>query len=256
MQVPIAAVGLMVALLLWSAAPASALQCGPVQCNVAHSMATCGAATACVCRAGWMGADCSADVNECAGATNPCPSGLVCHNRPGFYNCSVCAHWCANGECDATRALCVCALGFMGDTCEQDEDLPSFTTRAREFVTLQNLGMFLVGLMILLGVVFVILLRRNIEWVREKCACCKREGDDPLLGQPRNPASLPLTISMADRNSIRSQQAIQISQAVSAGPGGGAGLVAMSAGLAVPKPKKQQQQKTQQEIDADLFISS
>ncbi|CAL1533940.1 unnamed protein product, partial [Lymnaea stagnalis] len=54
----------------------------------------------CVCKAGWMGSDCSDDVNECR--FPKCAVNEVCQNLPGSFNCS-----CKNGFAKNANGLCV-----------------------------------------------------------------------------------------------------------------------------------------------------
>jgi hypothetical protein len=41
----------------------------------------------CTCNAGWSGAACDTDVNECAAGTDECDSSADCHNTDGGYEC-------------------------------------------------------------------------------------------------------------------------------------------------------------------------
>ncbi|CAL1533934.1 unnamed protein product [Lymnaea stagnalis] len=54
----------------------------------------------CVCKTGWMGDDCSEDVNECR--FPKCAVNEVCQNLPGSFNCS-----CKNGFTKNASGLCV-----------------------------------------------------------------------------------------------------------------------------------------------------
>ena len=85
----------------------------------------------CECAAGWSGAHCEADADECAAGTADCGRGEVCLNLPAGrgYECRTETDECAtgNGGCDANAVCsdsdllsegtvsCKCDAGFAGD---------------------------------------------------------------------------------------------------------------------------------------------
>ena len=85
----------------------------------------------CACAAGWSGAHCEADADECAAGTADCGRGEVCLNLPAGrgYECRTETDECAtgNGGCDANAVCsdsdllsegtvsCKCDAGFAGD---------------------------------------------------------------------------------------------------------------------------------------------
>ena len=59
-------------------------------CNATNTD-NCDAATGCVCKVGWQGADCSQDIDECS-TPNICGADSTCVNVDGGHDCS-----CNNG---------------------------------------------------------------------------------------------------------------------------------------------------------------
>jgi len=101
----------------------------------------------CACQAGWTGAKCEEDINECEADTPVCQNGGTCTNNDGGYTCSCPANWegdnceidvdeCANasaagndlcnndGKCMNTQGdfQCLCTMGWAGKTCLEDFD--------------------------------------------------------------------------------------------------------------------------------------
>ncbi|XP_058864928.1 neurogenic locus notch homolog protein 1-like isoform X2 [Acipenser ruthenus] len=95
----------------------------------------------CTCQAGFSGADCREDLNECEMGLNPCEHGGVCVNTAGSFQCQCqrgyggtrchsdinecqsqpCQH---QGTCmDKTGGyLCICEPGYTGLQCEEERD--------------------------------------------------------------------------------------------------------------------------------------
>ena len=77
-------------------------------CSVQNSVECVRDNGTCVCKAGWRGADCAEDVDECAG-TDPCVDNAQCHNTLGSY-------------------VCVCRKGFFttaGGNCTGKQSIPT-----------------------------------------------------------------------------------------------------------------------------------
>jgi len=101
----------------------------------------------CDCPAGWGGARCDEDIDECAADTPACQNGGVCGNTEGSFTCACPDNWqgefceidvdeCANaantgtdlcnndGKCMNTQGdfECLCTNGWAGQTCTEDFD--------------------------------------------------------------------------------------------------------------------------------------
>lgn len=101
----------------------------------------------CSCAAGWGGAQCDEDIDECAADTPVCMNGGECSNTQGSFTCACPANWqginceidvdeCANaaasgtelcensGKCINTQGdfECLCTMGWGGQTCVEDFD--------------------------------------------------------------------------------------------------------------------------------------
>ncbi|XP_060569092.1 fibropellin-1-like [Ruditapes philippinarum] len=93
----------------------------------------------CICATGWLGINCTTDINECI--RNPCPNNTVCINTKGSYTCNCLSGWTGNNcdqdinECSVNpckhsstcmNALgyynCTCARGWKGQNCHKDID--------------------------------------------------------------------------------------------------------------------------------------
>ena len=59
------------------------------RCDCGVGSLRCDAVTGCVCDAGWGGAKCTVDQDECGATVDPCASeaNTVCVNNPGSYQC-------------------------------------------------------------------------------------------------------------------------------------------------------------------------
>jgi len=106
-------------------------------CNPGCIHGKCTANNPCECTAGWTGADCATDINECIEQRDICGPHTICHNVPGSYACScregfknengVCKdiNECATGvaKCKPYSTClnifgsyaCSCNIGFHGD---------------------------------------------------------------------------------------------------------------------------------------------
>ena len=87
--------------------------------------------TGCDCNAGYTGANCTSDINECESLPN-CEGGGNCMNTIGSFSC-MCPNQCT-GDCNACCSspcekggtcisdnpdtfMCNCPDGFTGETC-------------------------------------------------------------------------------------------------------------------------------------------
>eukprot|EP00057_Strongylocentrotus_purpuratus_P022288 XP_011676762.1 PREDICTED: fibropellin-3-like [Strongylocentrotus purpuratus] len=70
------------------------------------------------CAAGWYGANCDLDIDEC-GRGNPCLNGASCINTPGSYTCE-CADGYTGNNCES--GIGGCAAGWYGANCDLDID--------------------------------------------------------------------------------------------------------------------------------------
>jgi len=101
----------------------------------------------CACPAGWGGAKCEDDINECEADTPVCLNGGECTNTEGGFECACPITWtgetceidvdecqvahdagqdlCSNdGKCMNTQGdfQCLCTMGWSGKTCLEDFD--------------------------------------------------------------------------------------------------------------------------------------
>jgi hypothetical protein len=92
----------------------------------------------CACDAGWSGANCDVNIDDCAGA--PCQNGGTCTDQANGYTCSCPAGYtgdnceididecasspCVNGDCtDQVNGYeCACNPGFSGTNCDVNID--------------------------------------------------------------------------------------------------------------------------------------
>ncbi|CAG2253242.1 unnamed protein product [Mytilus edulis] len=99
--------------------------------------------TGCLCKSGWQGTTCDADINECNGVVNPCDTSLNqrCVNTPGTFVCKCVAGYqnetgtctdvneCDNNPCDQLCTntdgsfTCNCRTGFTKDANEKCQDI-------------------------------------------------------------------------------------------------------------------------------------
>ncbi|CAG2200661.1 unnamed protein product [Mytilus edulis] len=114
-------------------------------CNCGAGAERCDRITGCVCKSGWQGTLCDADINECSGGVNPCDtsSNQRCVNTPGSFVCQCVTGYqndtvtgtctdineCANNPCDqlCTNTVgsytCSCRTGFTKDANDKCQDI-------------------------------------------------------------------------------------------------------------------------------------
>ncbi|CAG2228184.1 unnamed protein product [Mytilus edulis] len=112
-------------------------------CNCGAGAERCDRITGCVCKSGWQGTKCDADINECSGGVNPCDtsSNQRCVNTPGSFVCQCVTGYqndtgtctdvneCNDNPCDqlctnTDRSYkCSCYTGFTKDANEKCQDL-------------------------------------------------------------------------------------------------------------------------------------
>ncbi|CAG2236072.1 unnamed protein product [Mytilus edulis] len=114
-------------------------------CNCGAGAERCDRITGCVCKSGWQGTLCDADINECSGGVNPCdtspnqrcvntPGSFVCQCVTGYQNDTVTGtctdiNECANNPCDQLCTntdgsyTCSCRTGFTKDANDKCQDI-------------------------------------------------------------------------------------------------------------------------------------
>ncbi|XP_071153468.1 uncharacterized protein [Mytilus edulis] len=114
-------------------------------CNCGAGAERCNRITGCVCKSGWQGTLCDADINECSGGVNPCDTSLKqrCVNTPGSFVCQCVTGYqndtvtgtctdineCANNPCDQLCTntdgsyTCSCRTGFTKDANDKCQDI-------------------------------------------------------------------------------------------------------------------------------------
>ncbi|XP_071150207.1 fibrillin-2-like [Mytilus edulis] len=112
-------------------------------CNCGAGAERCDSITGCVCKSGWQGTKCDADINECNSVVNPCDTSLnqKCVNTPGNFVCKCVAGYqnetgtctdvneCDNNLCDQLCTntdgsyTCRCNTGFTKDAHEKCQDI-------------------------------------------------------------------------------------------------------------------------------------
>ncbi|XP_063411483.1 uncharacterized protein LOC134694404 [Mytilus trossulus] len=112
-------------------------------CNCGPGAERCDSVTGCLCKSGWQGTTCDADINECNGVVNPCDTSLNqrCVNTPGTFVCKCVAGYqnetgtctdvneCDNNPCDQLCTntdgsfTCNCRNGFTKDANERCQDI-------------------------------------------------------------------------------------------------------------------------------------
>ena len=76
----------------------------------------------CSCDAGWAGADCSQDIDECAGATDDCSEHASCANDIGGFTCTCLDGFTGDGStCDP---ICADSKVVAGETCDDGNETP------------------------------------------------------------------------------------------------------------------------------------
>eukprot|EP01045_Picozoa_sp_COSAG04_P010827 COSAG04_NODE_674_length_11272_cov_8.036248_6_plen_696_part_00 len=103
-------------------------------CTYQASTSLCQAEHCCICSAGWEGANCGTDIDECDSA--PCENAGACQQRVDSYTCTCSAGYdgenCSTDidECDSTPCenagacqqgvdsyTCTCSAGYDGENC-------------------------------------------------------------------------------------------------------------------------------------------
>ncbi|VDI73637.1 Hypothetical predicted protein [Mytilus galloprovincialis] len=114
-------------------------------CNCGAGAERCDRITGCMCKSGWQGTLCDADINECSGGVNPCDTSLNqrCVNTPGSFVCQCVAGYqndtvtgtctdineCDNNPCDQLCTntdgsyTCSCRTGFTKDANDKCQDI-------------------------------------------------------------------------------------------------------------------------------------
>ncbi|VDI67896.1 Hypothetical predicted protein [Mytilus galloprovincialis] len=112
-------------------------------CNCGSGAERCDSITGCLCKPGWQGTTCDADINECNGVVNPCDTSFNqrCVNTPGTFVCKCVAGYqnetgtctdvneCDNNPCDQLCTntdgsfTCNCRTGFTKDANEKCQDI-------------------------------------------------------------------------------------------------------------------------------------
>ncbi|XP_076088892.1 uncharacterized protein LOC143059297 [Mytilus galloprovincialis] len=112
-------------------------------CNCGAGAERCDSITGCVCKSGWQGTKCDADINECNSVVNPCDtsSNQRCVNTPGTFVCKCVTGYqnktgtctdvneCNDNPCDqlctnTDRSYkCSCNTGFTKDANEKCQDI-------------------------------------------------------------------------------------------------------------------------------------
>ncbi|CAG2228191.1 unnamed protein product [Mytilus edulis] len=112
-------------------------------CNCGSGAERCDSITGCLCKSGWQGTTCNADINECNGVVNPCDTfpNQRCVNTPGTFVCKCVAGYqnetgtctdvneCDNNPCDQLCTntdgsfTCNCRTGFTKDANEKCQDI-------------------------------------------------------------------------------------------------------------------------------------
>ncbi|CAL4111963.1 unnamed protein product, partial [Meganyctiphanes norvegica] len=70
----------------------------------------------CLCREGWMGEDCTQDINECSeyqGTDLGCQNGAQCSNTPGSFHC-VCNNGWHGALCNSQADSCSAGADICG----------------------------------------------------------------------------------------------------------------------------------------------
>ncbi|CAL1548546.1 unnamed protein product, partial [Lymnaea stagnalis] len=96
----------------------------------------------CVCKPGFDGQICSAQINPCLQTPNPCGEHRECFFLNGSYECSSsseCGNWTWGDNCNklcgcnhnntemcSANGTCLCRPGFKGASCHEDDECVEF----------------------------------------------------------------------------------------------------------------------------------